>query len=143
MEQRDGAAPEPGRVERWRVGSHYGIHVYQGDRPVATFHDPEDAARAVRAVNDPANGQAEAYKTVTKIDMDGSRAAIALADAEAAGRAEGHEPQCPESTIAEHLLCLENVVEQAVHSEKVRADAMNAIRSIRLIAGRAEIMLHG
>jgi hypothetical protein len=35
----------------WRVGSHYGIHVYAGDVPVATFHRAEDAARAVAAVN--------------------------------------------------------------------------------------------
>lgn len=35
----------------WRVGRHYGIHVYEGDRPVATFHDPEEAALAVAAVN--------------------------------------------------------------------------------------------
>jgi hypothetical protein len=35
----------------WRVGRHYGIHVYQGDRPVATFQRAEDAARCVEAVN--------------------------------------------------------------------------------------------
>lgn len=35
----------------WRVGSHYGIHVYEGDRPVATFHDAADARRCVEAVN--------------------------------------------------------------------------------------------
>ena len=37
--------------ETWRVGEHYGIHVYAGDRPVATFHRADDAARAVAAVN--------------------------------------------------------------------------------------------
>ncbi len=42
----DGTGPE-----RWRVGAHYGIHVYAGDVPVATFHRAEDAARAVAAVN--------------------------------------------------------------------------------------------
>lgn len=43
---------------RWRVGRSYGIHVYEvgetspdGDRPVATFLRPEDAALAVAAVN--------------------------------------------------------------------------------------------
>jgi hypothetical protein len=35
----------------WRVGSHYGIHVYEGERPVATFHRAEDAAAAVHAFN--------------------------------------------------------------------------------------------
>ena len=35
----------------WRVGSHYAIHVYAGDRPVATFMSPDDARRAVNAVN--------------------------------------------------------------------------------------------
>jgi hypothetical protein len=41
----------------WRVGAHYGIHVYEPiedsdiDRPVATFHTALDAAYAVRAVN--------------------------------------------------------------------------------------------
>jgi hypothetical protein len=34
----------------WRVGSHYGIHVYEGDRPVATFHTAEDARRCVEAM---------------------------------------------------------------------------------------------
>lgn len=43
----------------WRVGGHYRIHVYEvdpsqtDDRPVATFHRPEDAERAVAAVNAP------------------------------------------------------------------------------------------
>jgi hypothetical protein len=37
--------------ELWRVGNHYGIHVYEGDRPVATFHNAEDAGLAVAAVN--------------------------------------------------------------------------------------------
>jgi hypothetical protein len=40
--------PEPA----WRVGDHYGIHVYAGDVPVATFHTAADAAVAVAAVND-------------------------------------------------------------------------------------------
>ncbi len=35
----------------WRVGRHYGIHVYEGDRPVATFHDADEARLAVGAVN--------------------------------------------------------------------------------------------
>src|SRR3954463_16172050 len=39
------------RMSEWRVGNHYQIHVYEGDRPVATFHNPEDAQRAVQAVN--------------------------------------------------------------------------------------------
>jgi len=41
----------PPRPAPWRVGQHYGLHVYEGERPVATFHRPEDAARAVDAVN--------------------------------------------------------------------------------------------
>jgi hypothetical protein len=40
-------------VSTWRVGEHYGIHVYEGDRPVATFHDPRDATLAIQAVNHP------------------------------------------------------------------------------------------
>lgn len=35
----------------WRVGNHYGIHVYAGDEPVATFHSAVSAERAVAAVN--------------------------------------------------------------------------------------------
>lgn len=35
----------------WRVGEHYGIHVYESDRPVATFLTEDDAARCVDAVN--------------------------------------------------------------------------------------------
>jgi hypothetical protein len=46
---------------KWRVGSHYGIHVYEitnsepgtenDDRPVATFHTAQDARNAVAAFN--------------------------------------------------------------------------------------------
>lgn len=44
---------------KWRVGQHYGIHVYEDngdepsdlDRPVATFHTALDAVDAVRAHN--------------------------------------------------------------------------------------------
>lgn len=35
----------------WRVGQHYQIHVYEGDRPVATFHTAIDAWQAVRDHN--------------------------------------------------------------------------------------------
>ncbi len=38
---------EEGTSAVWRVGRHYGIHVYEDDRPVATFLTPEDAAMAV------------------------------------------------------------------------------------------------
>jgi hypothetical protein len=50
---------------KWRQGLHVPHHVYaqwgrdpdttrwpDGDRPVATFHSPEDAELAVRAVNE-------------------------------------------------------------------------------------------
>lgn len=44
------AVPTTGQppCEVWRVGTHYGIHLYEGTRPVATFHRPEDAALAAR-----------------------------------------------------------------------------------------------
>jgi hypothetical protein len=33
---------------QWRIGSHHHkIHVYEGERPVATFMRPEDAERAI------------------------------------------------------------------------------------------------
>ena len=35
----------------WRVGRHYPIHVYEDNRPVATFFDADDAAAAVAAHN--------------------------------------------------------------------------------------------
>jgi hypothetical protein len=35
----------------WRVGRHYNIHVYEGDRPVATFFREEDARQAVEDHN--------------------------------------------------------------------------------------------
>lgn len=38
-------------VTPWRVGRHYGIHVYEGDRPVATFLTVFDARLAVEAFN--------------------------------------------------------------------------------------------
>jgi hypothetical protein len=34
-------------MTEWRVGRHYGVHVYEGDRPVATFFTVDDARRAV------------------------------------------------------------------------------------------------
>lgn len=34
-------------MSTWRVGNHYQIHVYEGDRPVATFHTVQDAHQAV------------------------------------------------------------------------------------------------
>jgi len=44
---------------KWRVGQHYGIHVYECtsdeasdlDRPIATFHTALDAVEAVQAHN--------------------------------------------------------------------------------------------
>ncbi len=59
-------APRP-----WRVGTHYGIHVYEesdtssrqeksgDDRPVATFHRAEDARAAVEAYNASLPGRRE------------------------------------------------------------------------------------
>lgn len=48
----DCSAPSAGQDSGpWRVGRSYRLHVYEGDRPVATFHHAEDAARAVTAVN--------------------------------------------------------------------------------------------
>lgn len=35
----------------WRVGTHYGVHVYEGQNPVATFFNSVDATEAVAAVN--------------------------------------------------------------------------------------------
>lgn len=37
-------------TQPWRVGD-CGNHVFQGDRPVATFHDPIDAEMVVQSVN--------------------------------------------------------------------------------------------
>ncbi len=39
-------------MSAWRVGEHYGIHVYEGDRPVGTFSTSEDALRAVAALDE-------------------------------------------------------------------------------------------
>jgi hypothetical protein len=45
---RGASSPEvPAEPALWRVGSHYGIHVYEGQRPVATFHTVLDARRCV------------------------------------------------------------------------------------------------
>jgi hypothetical protein len=48
------ATPDPtasAERARYRVGSHYGIHVYEGNRPVATFHDAGEAASFVAVAN--------------------------------------------------------------------------------------------
>lgn len=44
------AAPRVTEASPWRQGRHYPIHVYEGDRPVATFLREEDAARCVAAL---------------------------------------------------------------------------------------------
>jgi len=44
-------ADGPAVTDRRRVGGHYGIHVYCGDSPVATFFTPGAARRAVEAHN--------------------------------------------------------------------------------------------
>lgn len=41
----------PDELSPYRVGDHYGIHVYQGDRPVATFFREDEAAAFVAARN--------------------------------------------------------------------------------------------
>lgn len=38
-------------MAEWRVGRHYPIHVYEGDRPIATFFTAVDAAQAVHDHN--------------------------------------------------------------------------------------------
>jgi hypothetical protein len=35
----------------WRVGTHYGIHLYAGDEPIGTMLTPELAAAAAEAHN--------------------------------------------------------------------------------------------
>jgi hypothetical protein len=35
----------------WRVGNHYGIHLYAGDEPIGTMLTPELAAAAAEAHN--------------------------------------------------------------------------------------------
>ena len=47
----------PAVTDRWRVGEHYGIHVYCGDQPVATFFTPGEARRAVEAHNADRGGE--------------------------------------------------------------------------------------
>jgi len=50
-EQTAAASPvDSATMDGWRVGRHYPIHVYEGDRPVATFHTAIDARRAVAAL---------------------------------------------------------------------------------------------
>jgi len=50
-------ADAPAVTDRWRVGEHYGIHVYCGDSPVATFFTPGEARRAVEAHNADRGGE--------------------------------------------------------------------------------------
>lgn len=55
----------------WRVGRHYNIHVYEGERPVATFHSPDDARRCVEAVNTSAVSMREmAAKVAEACEID-------------------------------------------------------------------------
>ncbi len=50
-------ADAPEVTDRWRVGEHYGIHVYCGESPVATFFTPGEARRAVEAHNADRGGE--------------------------------------------------------------------------------------
>jgi len=50
-------ADAPAVTDRWRVGEHYGIHVYCGDSPVATCFTPGEARRAVEAHNADRGGE--------------------------------------------------------------------------------------
>lgn len=70
----------PDLAGQWRVGQHYMIHVYEGDRPVATFHTAADARAAVTAHNDHAallahverlEQQADAVKKIIERGPDG------------------------------------------------------------------------
>ena len=47
----------PAATDRWRVGEHYGVHVYCGESPVATFFTPGEARRAVEAHNADRGGE--------------------------------------------------------------------------------------
>jgi len=47
----------PAATDRWRVGEHYGVHVYCGESPVATFFTPGEARRAVEAHNAELGGE--------------------------------------------------------------------------------------
>jgi len=64
--------------EKWRVGTHYGIHVYAGNRPVATFHNRVEALQAVADHNsqEPRLGCATTRQLLREIDarieVDGS-----------------------------------------------------------------------
>lgn len=55
LERRTQFPSAPAASGMWRLGSKYRVHVYEvlagGDRPVATFVRPEDAAEAVEAHN--------------------------------------------------------------------------------------------
>lgn len=62
--------------EKWRVGEHYGIHVYAGDRPVGTFHDPADALRAVTAVNERTTDESDQRNHVPDVQSDHRRARV-------------------------------------------------------------------
>jgi DNA repair exonuclease SbcCD ATPase subunit len=65
---------DPSAGAPWRVGNHYGIHVYEDQRPVATFHAEEDARRCVQAVNaqrsdDPSAGAASELRRVRALTV--------------------------------------------------------------------------
>jgi hypothetical protein len=57
-----GKAPAP-----WRVGSHYGIHVYEDQRPVATFHREEDAPLRGCGERRPDRGESLMPREVTRM----------------------------------------------------------------------------
>lgn len=57
----------------WRVGEHYAIHVYEGDRPVATFANALDAEMAVSAYNGRAAAPADEEPTIRAVSMIATR----------------------------------------------------------------------
>lgn len=68
-------------MNAWRVGNHYGIHVYDGDRPVATFLRSDEAMRAVHAVNTNASSAERLHEQdVIHADLVAILAALDISD---------------------------------------------------------------
>jgi len=68
---------EQARAARWRVGKSYGIHVYSGDVPVATFFRAADARAAVVAYN--ADHQIEPPESVESLRAERDKAVADVA----------------------------------------------------------------
>ena len=128
-------APSAGQdTEPWRVGKHYGIHVYEGDRPVATFHRPEDAQRAVDAVN--ARPRQEAGQDTERLRDEVCTWLAAMYGGEEYAEQSGSNEHWTE--MADELLALPALRRLIAERDEAREEAERRLDALIHVRGRRD-----